>query len=357
MSSALQRDLDTRSVAQEGSHTASGSTGGSRQRSPVERFGAWLGLGYGIVSTLLVLLGRAFGDVTWWLFLFHLLAFYLLLPAVPLLAVAVVRRWWLPALSCATAAVLWLVTFAPLFIGQSTPDGDTVRVASYNISPRPDIAHVERMVTRTAPEVLLLQEVLPSARDDLQRALPDLSHTYFAPVSDIAPGGGGTAVFSRYPIASTAPVTGLPRGARPTAIVTVDTPDGPLDVLSLHLTSPCRPCLTDGTQRERLEAEARQRAAEGRRIAQVLPDDGVVVGGDLNSTTLHQPRRSLLGAGLRDLHQAVGAGPGFTRLRGTGLVRIDWLFASPDLTPVREWVDERDGSEHRPVVADIVVAR
>jgi endonuclease/exonuclease/phosphatase (EEP) superfamily protein YafD len=38
-------------------------------------------------------------------------------------------------------------------------------------------------------------------------------------------------------------------------------------------------------------------------------------------------------------------------------VRIDWLFASRDLTPVREWVERRDGSDHRPVVADVTLPR
>lgn len=90
-------------------------------------------------------------------------------------------------------------------------------------------------------------------------------------------------------------------------------------------------------------------------MAALLPEGPVVVGGDLNSSTRNVPRRHLLSTGLVDLHRAVGSGPGFTRFRWHGLVRIDWLLASRDLTPLREWVERRDGSDHRPVVADVAL--
>jgi vancomycin resistance protein VanJ len=94
------------------------------------------------------------------------------------------------------------------------------------------------------------------------------------------------------------------------------------------------------------------RRAETERIAAALPPGPLVIGGDLNSSTFNVPRRQLLSTGLRDLHRAAGAGPGFTRF---GLFRIDWLLASRDIVPVREWVERRDGSEHQPVVADVAL--
>jgi endonuclease/exonuclease/phosphatase (EEP) superfamily protein YafD len=131
-------------------------------------------------------------------------------------------------------------------------------------------------------------------------------------------------------------------------------------VVSLHLNSPCGVCMSPGatlSQLRVLEGESRLRNIEIERVTAALPAGPLLVGGDLNSGTRNVPLRRLLSAGLIDLHRAVGSGPGFTRLRRYGLIRIDWLLASRDITPVREWVERRDGSDHRPVVADVVMRR
>jgi endonuclease/exonuclease/phosphatase (EEP) superfamily protein YafD len=106
-----------------------------------------------------------------------------------------------------------------------------------------------------------------------------------------------------------------------------------------------------------LEWDAETRRDEVERVARTLPPGPVVVGGDLNSSTLNTPRRRLLRAGLVDLHRAVGSGAGVTRTRWRATFRIDWLLTSRDVTPVREWVDEQRGSDHSPVVADIGLPR
>lgn len=244
------------------------------------------------------------------------------------------------------------------FVPQRASAADALRVATYNISPQPDVEHVVRLVDRTRPDVLLLQEVLPEAQDALARSLRTLPYHHFAPVNTAAPGGGGTAVFSRLPVVATRPVTGLPSGSRPAELVSLDTGRGTVTAVSLHLTSPCAACLAseDTTPwRRALEHESRTRRVETERVAAALPAGPLVVGGDLNSSTHNVPRRRLMAAGLADLHREAGSGPGFTRFRWHGLVRIDWLLASRDVIPVREWVERRDGSDHRPVVADVVI--
>lgn len=319
---------------------------------------SYVALLYGILTTALVVLGWRLGDATWWLYLANLTTFYWLAPAVLLVPLAVGKRWWLPAASCLVAAVVWIATFAPLFLPQRPGPSPTLRVASYNISPEPDVSHVARLVERARPDVLLVQEVLREAQPDLVRAVPALPFHHFSPVNTRAAGGGGTAVLSRFPLIDARPVRGLPAGSRPTDIVTVDTDDGPVDVVSLHLTSPCRDCATGQSPTQQVDSEAWQRTAESDRVvAALVPGHAVIVGGDLNSDTLNAPRRHLVNAGLADVHRAAGSGPGFTRLRSHGLVRIDWLLASPSLRPVREWVERRDGSDHRPVVADLALVR
>lgn len=319
---------------------------------------AWLMLLYGLGAGILVGLGWWRGDITWWLFVANLSVFYWLAPTVVCVVVALLRRWWPVAGVCAVGAVIWLGTFGPLFVPQRAADVETLRIATYNVSPEPQVEHVARLVDRARPDVLLVQEVLPGVQDTLADALPSLPHRHYAAVNTRAPGGGGTAVLSRFPIVGIQPVEGLPRTSRPTDFVSLDTGDVVVTVVSLHLTSPCGKCRgRDGpaARMRALERDAQVRQLEVARIAAALPTGPLVVGGDLNSGTFNVPRRRLLSTGLTDLHRAVGAGPGFTRFRSYGLFRIDWLLASQDLVPVRAWVERRDGSEHRPVVSDVAL--
>jgi vancomycin resistance protein VanJ len=321
---------------------------------------AWLMLLYGLAAATLVVLGWWLGDSTWWLFLANLSLFHWLAPTVVASLIALVRRWWLVALVSMVGAAVWLAIFGPLFVPQRAAATDSLRVATYNVSPRPDVEHVARLVERTRPAVLLIQELLPTAQDDLVRMLPALPYHHFAPVNADAPGGGGTAVLSRLPIVGVRPVEGLPPSSRPIDLVSLDTGHGVVTVVSLHLNSPCGVCMSPGatlSQLRVLEGESRLRNIEIERVTAALPAGPLLVGGDLNSGTRNVPLRRLLSAGLIDLHRAVGSGPGFTRLRRYGLIRIDWLLASRDITPVREWVERRDGSDHRPVVADVVMRR
>ena len=321
---------------------------------------AWLMLLYGLAAATLVVLGWWLGDSTWWLFIANLSQFHWLAPTLVVSLIALARRWWLVALVSMVGATVWLAIFGPLFIPQRAAAMDSLRVATYNVSPRPDVEHVARLVNRTRPAVLLIQELLPSAQDDLVRMLPALPYHHFAPVNAAAPGGGGTAVLSRLPIVGARPVEGLPPSSRPVDLVSLDTGHGVVTVVSLHLYSPCGVCMSPGatlSQLRVLEGESRLRNIEIERVTAALPAGPLLVGGDLNSGTRNVPLRRLLSAGLIDLHRAVGSGPGFTRLRRYGLVRIDWLLASRDITPVREWVERRDGSDHRPVVADVVMRR
>jgi len=341
----------------------SGSTAGTGRWSPRTRLAhgriwakmvAALFAVYGAAAAVLLGAGWWWGDATWWLYLSNLSAFYWLAPTIPMAAFAALRRWWQVAALCMVGAVGWLVTFGPQFVPQPVPATATLRIASYNVSPLADVDHVAELVDRVQPDLLLLQEVVPEAQDDLAALLP---YHDFAEVNAGAPGGGGTVVLSRLPIVDSQPIDGLPADSRPANIVTVDTGDGTAAVVSMHLASPCSDCTDDPPRIEEqgLASEAETRRVEVDRIAQGLPSGPLVVGGDLNSSTLNTPRRRLLETGLVDLHRAVGSGPGFTRHDWHAWFRIDWLLASRDVTPVREWVDRQEGSDHSPVVADIAL--
>jgi endonuclease/exonuclease/phosphatase (EEP) superfamily protein YafD len=327
---------------------------------------AWTVLLCGAVATAVYLAGRVLGDATGWLYVANMSMFLWLTPLVVLCVVGVALRSWPAVVACLVPVIAWVATFGPLFVPDlmtPAPAAD-LRVMTYNMHGDPDVpsvGNVVRQVEQADPDVLLLQEVAPfSRRRLLDRLSDDLEHHHFAEINPAAPAASGTAVFSQLPIRGTRPVTGLPDASRPMDIVVVEAPNGPLAVASLHLITPDDGCKSGEVSAcvaslGQVGRDAAVRRVEIEQVAAALPDGPLVVGGDLNSGTANDPRRRLLDAGLVDLQRASGSGPGFTAERAGLPFRIDWLFASRDVTPVRAWVGPLDRSDHRPVIADVAL--
>jgi len=166
-----------------------------------------------------------------------------------------------------------------------------LRVATYNLTQTAPLDGLHALIDREQPDVLL-QEVTDRSRAALA-TLPGYPCSTFGPVlgEHVA---DGDAVVPRLPITDVQPVAGLPEGARPTDLVTLDAGGRPLAVLSLHLASPCIGCLPaeEAANPAGSTGEAaRLRVAEARRYADVaagLVAEGrpVLLGGDLNSAPL-----------------------------------------------------------------------
>lgn len=84
----------------------------------------------------------------------------------------------------------------------------------------------------------------------------------------------------------------------------------------------------------------------------------VLLIGDFNVTD-HEPAYRVLAAGLRDAHLEAGLGPGFTwrplRLAGLpfGLLRIDYILASPDFAISASGADCSEPSDHCRISAEV----
>lgn len=322
---------------------------------------AWWALSavFGVAATLAFVAVRWLQDDRQLTYVAGVLAFWWLLPAVVLLLVAVLRRRWGVTATLAVPAVAWLWVFGPLFLpgapaALATEAAVELRVATFNVSPKEESGHVVELARRAEADVLLLQEVLPEARRSLERDLDEYPYRWFSDITHRAPGGGGVAVVSRYPIIDVDPVEELPEGARPTAVVSLDADGHELAVVPVHLASPCAECLREHVSKLGNTGEAtRIRRAETPRLVAALPDVPVIVGGDLNSSVLNEPLSAFTRAGLTDVHRAVGWGPGFTRGSKRNVARIDFLLAGNGVTPLRSHVERARGSDHRPVIADV----
>jgi vancomycin resistance protein VanJ len=105
------------------------------------------------------------------------------------------------------------------------------------------------------------------------------------------------------------------------------------------------------------------RLVQARALADDLQhvEDPLIVGGDLNVPPSSLASRTLTGLGLVDAFAAGGRGYGYTfghslRLRQSFL-RLDRILVSRHFTAVASHVGGASGSDHRPVIADLVLAR
>ncbi len=307
---------------------------------------------YAVATGLALLAWGLAGDV-WWAQPLSLTTFWWSLPGVALVVVAALARRPRAVVLFAVPALVWAWTYGTLFLPSTAPAvAPDLRVASYNTYVHsPDIASIRALVREADPDVLLLQEVFPEREQRLASVLAD---RYPHQVAVQSPGVGGVMVLSRHPIVETRPVALSEPGTRDTTVVVLDVDGHPLQVVPVHLTSPCPRCGSSMT--ERLEVEGNRRPAELASVLRAL--DGrvpAVIAGDFNSTERSEPYRLLTHVGFEDPQRAVGHGPGFTwpnDMLPTPVLRIDWILTR-GLVPVDAWVGDGGTSDHRPVLADL----
>lgn len=305
------------------------------------------------VGTVLALLAWGLAGDRWWVQPLSLTTFWWTLPGVVLVGVAALFRRPRALVLLAVPALVWVWTYGTLFVpGGSPTRAPDLRVASYNTDVHtPSLASVLALVDATAPDVLLLQEVFEEREASLAASLEDrLPHQSAVRSSGV----GAVMVLSRHPIVETRPVSLSEPGVRDTAVVVLDVDGQLLQVVPVHLTSPCPRCGASWT--ERLELEGRRRPAELASVLRVLdPRVPALIGGDFNSTERSAPYRLLTHVGFEDPQRSVGRGPGFTWPNDRWpfpVLRIDWILTR-GLVAVDAWVDDGGASDHRPVVADL----
>jgi endonuclease/exonuclease/phosphatase (EEP) superfamily protein YafD len=78
-----------------------------------------------------------------------------------------------------------------------------------------------------------------------------------------------------------------------------------------------------------------------------------ILAGDFNCPP-HHPLSHALSKRLANAFSTTGSGPGWTFPANRPIVRIDHIYAGDGLRPVRAWVGPNVGSDHLPVLADLV---
>lgn len=305
-----------------------------------------------------------------WVELSRYLPYYwLLLPCLAAFAVACwLGRAWVVVSLAAPLTLASATMSAQWNVGEAGEP--RIRLMTYNskLNRGGDPAVVQtvgRDVARHDPDVLVMQD-----SDGLlvERGAPALV--------------GGQPLFglpyvyavSQYVVASRLPM----RGCAPSAIeyggqshryvrCTVDAHGTELTLVTMHFASPRMGLLA--TRREGVagadewQRNFAERLAQSHELARQLAPlpRPLVVAGDLNAPESSPVIQRLLAAGLRDSFSASGRGYGFSygqsMRAGLSFLRIDHILASPEVGFAASFVGEGRNSDHRPVIADLVLRR
>lgn len=266
-------------------------------------------------------------------------------PLAGVVAVAcLAMRAWREAAAAAPLLVLWAAWSLPgTLFGPRPAEGRPLRVVSANVlmvHPDPDALRDE--ILSFEPDVVVLQEVSARWVASFAGASGDYPYQVWLPAED----SFGQAVLSRRPLLQQHEWT---NEGVPMLEVLVEVDGVPVRLVDVHTLPP----------RTALYAEVWERQLE-----HLVPFAGhsraeVIVAGDLNATRYHPSYRRLLAeTGLRDAHAAVGRAAAWTWPNGIFPVppmRLDHVLVSEGIAVVGVAEGRALGSDHRPVVVDVVV--
>jgi len=206
-------------------------------------------------------------------------------------------------------------------------------------------------------DIVALQELSQQAAHALgERLSPRYPYQALRPDEELSGGG----VLSRFPVVLEEPLRLSERGHTCQRLV-LALPGRQLHCFNIHLMAPrLRPWL--------LRYDPSQREAEAAALAQRLAGHPgpLIVMGDFNMTDRSEAYRRLAHL-LGDSFREAGSGPGrtFPHFARSGvlplprwpvplpIIRIDYVFHSPDITARHAHRGDGDGSDHLPVIATL----
>jgi vancomycin resistance protein VanJ len=307
---------------------------------------------YGGVLIVYLLLHILTGTRLWPVALAANFSQWLLLPTLILLPFTLWRRRWTPALLSGMSAAAFGWLFGGLFLPQPAPTLSAQRlpltVMTFNVNnghATPD--RLNALIRDSGAAIVGLEEVnwVQAA------ALPDTGYPYQVVHSD---GTRGIALLSQYPILEH-DLFYLESHRMPHLRVVLDVDGTRLTVIVAH---PPPPILTTtGYYPDPLAA------VEIATLADMAANHApAILMGDFNTSDQSDSYALLPAAGLTDAFRAAGWGFGVTwparrkhhDVPLPPLVRIDYIWLTSDFRPVRAWVGPPAGSDHLPVVADLV---
>ena len=327
-------------------------------------------LGVAVPAVLLASAYRAEPLGSWWLELLQYAPYpAFLLPAL----LAVVLSWrlgWVWRVIAIGALGLVATIIMGFAFGHADAGSGALRMMTYNIKAYRAVRQagmfeaLEREVARHRPDLLVMQDAgdLTAAR----RNAPAIAKSIFAGRNVFS--HDQYIVVSRYPLrdcrAGDLSFRGQPH-SYVRCIVSID--GNEVELFTAHLLSPRRGL--NATRHEGAEGiddwqrNFEDRLSQSRTLAGDIAkrERPLIVAGDLNAPETSPVIRTLLERGLRDAFSSAGRGYGYTHGHSTMLaisfLRIDHILVSPEIGVVDAFAGGKGGSEHRPVIADLLLTR
>jgi vancomycin resistance protein VanJ len=275
------------------------------------------------------------------------------------------RRWlaFLPLIPLMLVLVpmMGLRGFLPMPQPLTNNAGIGLRVVTYNIQNGKDGQGVLLEIAQTQPDVLLVQEFGADFEKLLRSSLPSWNVKF----------DGGLAIATRFPLSQferkALPGLSDEKWKRPAyvrAVVLVGNAE--VAIYNCHLSTP-RSAFDALRHRDHLALEliasnTRDRLAQGAGLANALARETLptVLGGDFNAPENSLVLQPIHETKFRNTFSEAGTGYGYTKghdLRfGLSFVRIDHLYASKHWAVRNSFVGGKEGSDHRPMIAELVLA-
>ena len=311
---------------------------------------------------------------SWWLELLQYMPWpvYLLPTLAAFVASFLLSPVW--RLAAALGLGLVLTVVMGLALNRGDAGSEPVRFMTYNIKAylaehQPGAFDlIAQEVARHDPDILVMQDA--GQLTQLRQRQPGLAASVFA--------GRSVYAHSQYIVASRFPLRDCRAGdlsfrGRGYDYVrcTVTAHGIEIDLVTAHFVSPRQGLAA--TRRDPAEGiddweqNFNDRLAQAQRLAAELPRGPrpLIVAGDLNAPETSPVIRTLLAHGLRDAFSAGGSGYGYThghslKMRSalfTSFLRIDHVLVSPGIGVADCFAGGAHASEHRPVVADLLLQR
>ncbi|MGJ3239250.1 MAG: endonuclease/exonuclease/phosphatase family protein [Anaerolineae bacterium] len=325
---------------------------------------SWLYLidGYHLILSAYLVLRLLIASRWWWLGVLHTFALWLFAPVIVTVLLALITRRWRRLALASAFLLIALVRFAPLPIGHITASDrpHDLRVLTFNVwKENSQFGSSLDWVLAQDADVLILQELVESHLDHLPRILAQYPHQTYVE--------GNVRVFSRYPFIESETVwiedAQALRDGRLAVRTVVDVNGQAITIYGVHLSLPARdtPRYNLYTGIDDLDFILRyDEAARNQQIVNLAQrvqaeTHPVIVAGDFNTSHTSPILGHLRAVGLRDAFRLVGRDWGMTWSHNpptTPLIRIDYVWASPSLNPLRMQRGHFIGSDHLPLVVD-----
>ena len=297
-----------------------------------------------VVLVLFVIALQRFPGERWWptLLLVYSPQQIWAVPSIALAIFFLVRKKWITAAG-AMAPILLVLTVLigpPGFRSQSGERSD-LRVLTWNLYYGKGGPSIPELAISTLPDVICLQEANPWAEKCLEEmlTLPQFKDWH----SKVC---GELVILSRFPLKRT--------GTTYSALwVTANIDGREVMIVCAHLAAPYDVRPPTFLDRKKLQAINKLRKVQIDDLMEHLSTDRpAIICGDFN-TPPNSGIYRMITSKLTDSFKEAGSGFGLSYKREFPLVRIDHIFVSRQIKPVRCWQPKVNASNHRPLCADI----